>query len=222
MVSAVDNAFPHHQTYVVACPPERGRPDASALALAPRLAALAKAGWMRPLREVVPAVTCTAQASILTGRTPEQHGVVANGWLWRDTGEVRFWQQSNRLIQAEPLYQTARRRATANGKSFRCASSSGGSIRGGGRLDRDAEAVLRGRRQQGLRRPRLAGWVDATPGTPTRAVSLCDVLGADGGLAVYAVDRPLRRRSVARRTADLTLVYLPHLDYDPQRFGRRL
>jgi hypothetical protein len=30
------------------------------LPYAPRLQALAKAGWMRPLREVVPAVTCTA------------------------------------------------------------------------------------------------------------------------------------------------------------------
>src|SRR5262245_30714621 len=80
---------------------------------APRLAALAAAGWVRPLREVVPAVTCTAQASLLTGASPEQHGVVGNGWLFRDTGEVRFWQQSNRLVQAEPLYVTAARRAAA-------------------------------------------------------------------------------------------------------------
>ncbi len=76
---------------------------------------------MRPLREVVPAVTCTAQATLLTGRTPEEHGVVGNGWLWRDTGEIRFWQQSNRLIQAEPLYITARRRAAERGRPFRCA-----------------------------------------------------------------------------------------------------
>src|SRR5438270_5333168 len=78
---------------------------------APRLAALGKAGWLRRLRDVVPAVTCTAQATLLTGQTAERHGIVGNGWLWRDTGEVRFWQQSNRLIQAEPVYQTARRLA---------------------------------------------------------------------------------------------------------------
>src|SRR5438067_13275408 len=77
------------------------------LPYAPRLSALAKAGWQRPLREVVPAVTCTTQATFLTGKTPEQHGIVGNGWLFRDTGEVRFWQQSNRLLQAEPLYQAA-------------------------------------------------------------------------------------------------------------------
>src|SRR6516165_6771565 len=88
---------------------------------APRLQALATAGWVRRLREVLPAVTCTAQATILTGKTPQQHGIVGNGWLWRDTGEVRFWQQSNRLIQAEPLYVTARQRASARGRTFRCA-----------------------------------------------------------------------------------------------------
>src|SRR5437763_4772306 len=91
------------------------------LAHAPRLRALAADGWVRPLREVVPAVTCTAQAALLTGQPAGRHGVVGNGWLFRDTGEVRFWQQSNRLLQAEPLYQAARRRAAEHGRTFRCA-----------------------------------------------------------------------------------------------------
>src|SRR5437879_2700539 len=65
------------------------------LPLAARLHALAQRGWTRPLREVLPAVTCTAQASMLTGTSPRDHGIVGNGWLYRDTMEVRFWQQSN-------------------------------------------------------------------------------------------------------------------------------
>src|SRR5450755_2600765 len=91
------------------------------LPLAPRLNALAQAGWSRPLREVFPAVTCTAQASMLTGQLPQVHGIVGNGWLFRDTMEVRFWQQSNRLVQAESVFATARQRAAARGRSFRCA-----------------------------------------------------------------------------------------------------
>src|SRR5579871_5089107 len=91
------------------------------LPFAPRLQALATADWMRPLREVLPAVTCTAQATLLTGQPPERHGIVGNGWLFRDTGEVRFWQQSNRLLEAEPLYHTARLRAEERGRPFRCA-----------------------------------------------------------------------------------------------------
>ncbi len=42
---------------------------------------------------------------MLTGLTPRDHGVVGNGWYFRDTGEIRFWQQSNHLIQGEKLYQ---------------------------------------------------------------------------------------------------------------------
>src|SRR5216684_3675913 len=91
------------------------------LPLAPRLHALAQAGWSRPLNEVIPAVTCSAQASMLTGKLPQGHGIVGNGWLFRDTMEVRFWQQSNRLLQAEAVYETARRRATGRGRPFRCA-----------------------------------------------------------------------------------------------------
>src|SRR5207248_6857322 len=88
---------------------------------APPLRALADRGWLRPLREVTPAVTCTAQASMLTGTTAEGHGIVGNGWLYRDTGEIRFWQQANRLMQAEPLYATARRRAAERGQAIRSA-----------------------------------------------------------------------------------------------------
>ncbi len=81
----------------------------------------ARPSWLRPLREVLPAVTCTAQAAMLTGAGAERHGIVGNGWLYRDTMEVRYWQQSNRLLQAEPLYRTARRRARERGVRFTCA-----------------------------------------------------------------------------------------------------
>src|SRR5437762_11508015 len=91
------------------------------LAHAPRLRQQAASGWVRSLEEVVPAVTCTAQASILTGRSPQEHGIVGNGWLFRETGEIRFWQQSNALLQAEPIYTTARSRALGRGPPFRAA-----------------------------------------------------------------------------------------------------
>ncbi|MGL6095328.1 MAG: alkaline phosphatase family protein, partial [Fimbriiglobus sp.] len=37
---------------------------------APRLSAVAKRGWVASMREAVPAVTCTAQATMLTGQPP--------------------------------------------------------------------------------------------------------------------------------------------------------
>ena len=41
-----------------------------------------------------PAVTTTAQATYLTGRSPGEHGIVGNGWFEREDAEVRFWKQS--------------------------------------------------------------------------------------------------------------------------------
>ena len=44
---------------------------------APRLKALADSGWSANMPEVLPAVTCTAQATLLTGKLPSEHGIVA-------------------------------------------------------------------------------------------------------------------------------------------------
>ena len=65
-----------------------------------------------------PAVTCTAQSDYLTGRYPGPHGIVGNGWYAREDAEVRFWKQSNRLVQAPKIWDTAR----AADPSFTCAN----------------------------------------------------------------------------------------------------
>jgi predicted AlkP superfamily pyrophosphatase or phosphodiesterase len=51
-------------------------------------------------------VTCTAQANYLTGRTASDHGIVANGWYDRSLSEVHFWKQSNRLVEAPKLFES--------------------------------------------------------------------------------------------------------------------
>jgi predicted AlkP superfamily pyrophosphatase or phosphodiesterase len=71
------------------------------------------------IRAITPAVTCSMQTTYLTGRLPREHGIVGNGWYFRDLGEVMFWRQSNRLVQSEKIWQTARRRDA----SFTCANS---------------------------------------------------------------------------------------------------
>ena len=67
-------------------------------------------GFSRPMQTVLPAVTCSVQATLLTGLMPGQHGIVGNGWYFRELAEVMFWKQANQLITGERLYQTARLR----------------------------------------------------------------------------------------------------------------
>jgi predicted AlkP superfamily pyrophosphatase or phosphodiesterase len=83
----------------------------------PRLAAFAERAGASSYRPAFPALTCTAQASIVTGTCPRDHGIVANGWYDRESAEVRFWKQSNHLVHGEKLWQTLRREIPA----FTCA-----------------------------------------------------------------------------------------------------
>jgi predicted AlkP superfamily pyrophosphatase or phosphodiesterase len=84
----------------------------------PALRALAAAGAVRPLSASFPAVTCPAQTTYLTGLLPRDHGIVGNGWYFRDLSEVLFWRQSNRLVAGERIWDAARLRDPA----FTCAN----------------------------------------------------------------------------------------------------
>src|SRR6187455_61671 len=80
------------------------------LEYAPNLKALAGRGGMRPLRTVAPAVTTTVQSTFVTGALPREHGIVGNGWYFRDLAEIWLWRQSNRLVGGEKLWDAAKRR----------------------------------------------------------------------------------------------------------------
>ena len=74
----------------------------------PHLKALARDGSMAPIRAITPAVTCSAQATYLTGLMPRDHGVVGNGWYFRDLAQVMFWKQSHALMFGERVWDRAR------------------------------------------------------------------------------------------------------------------
>jgi predicted AlkP superfamily pyrophosphatase or phosphodiesterase len=79
----------------------------------PHLSAFARDGAGAALRTITPAVTCSVQATLLTGALPREHGIVGNGWYFRDLEQVFFWRQANRLVTAEKVWETARRRDPA-------------------------------------------------------------------------------------------------------------
>lgn len=187
---------------------------------APRLSRLAADGWCVPFREVLPAVTCTAQATLLTGQMPDVHGVVANGWLFRDTNEVRFWQQSNRLIQAEPLYATARRRAAARGRHLSVAKLFWWFNQGA-----PVNWSVTPKPHYGIDSRKV---FDVLTTPPELGPSLQQQLGPFPFPAFWGPSAGINSTKwIAAAAAvtlldqrpDLTLVYLPHLDYDPQRLG---
>ena len=74
------------------------------LAAMPRLSGLGNAGAVLPLVPSFPCVTCPVQANLTTGVGPETHGVVANGFFWRDRGEVEMWTAWNEVIEAPQIW----------------------------------------------------------------------------------------------------------------------
>jgi predicted AlkP superfamily pyrophosphatase or phosphodiesterase len=77
--------------------------------LVPNIAKLAESGESASLEPVFPAVTCTVQASMLSGKYPRDHGIVANGLYDRDTHSVSFWEQPSSLVRAERAWDISRR-----------------------------------------------------------------------------------------------------------------
>src|SRR5262245_42588955 len=71
---------------------------AADLAVMPTLARLAASGDQMSLVPSFPCVTCPVQANMTTGTTPKDHGVVANGFYWRDKHEVEMWTAWNDCI----------------------------------------------------------------------------------------------------------------------------
>ena len=69
------------------------------------------------IKPMLPAVTTTAQSCYLTGKYPTEHGIVGNGWYDRQDAEVKFWKQSNKLVEAEKIWEAAKRQNPA----FTCA-----------------------------------------------------------------------------------------------------
>jgi predicted AlkP superfamily pyrophosphatase or phosphodiesterase len=182
----------------------------------PNLDRLAGKGFAAPLEPVLPAVTCTAQASILTGTLPRDHGIVANGWYYRDLAEVMFWRQANQLVHGEKVWETAR----LSRPELRCAklfwwynmySSADLSVTlrpmypADGRkipaLYSHPSALHEGLEEELGPFPMFDFW-GPRAGLPSSQWI------ADAAAIVFEGERP-----------ELSLVYLPHLDYNLQRLG---
>jgi len=171
----------------------------------PRIASVGKAA---PLAGPLPMVTSTAQATMLTGAPPSAHGIVGNGWLYRETGEVRFWQQSNRLIEAETVYASRR---------FTCAKMFWWFNQGAG-----VDWYATPKPHYGADGSKAFGIIDATGCELERELGpfpFHSFWGPKAGLPASDWIARASARVMRRHKPDLTLVYLPHLDYDYQRFG---
>ena len=182
----------------------------------PNLQRLALQGGMRPLNTVTPAVTCTAQSTFLTGLLPREHGIVGNGWYFRELAEIWFWRQSNRLVSGEKIWDVARRRDPR----FTCAnlfwwynmySSADIGVTPRPMYPADGRKIPDCYAQPAELRDELTALLGQFP--------LFQFWGPGANIvsSQWIGRCTLHVRRTRRPT--LTLIYLPHLDYNLQRLG---
>ncbi|SFF18196.1 Predicted pyrophosphatase or phosphodiesterase, AlkP superfamily [Sulfitobacter brevis] len=182
----------------------------------PHLKRLAARGAMRPLNTVTPAVTCTAQSTLLTGLPPSGHGAVANGWFFRDLAEVMLWRQPNQLVAGEKVWEAGRSRDPA----FTCAkmfwwynmySTADWSATPRPMYPADGRKIP----DHYAYPAELHDELDAKLGQ----FPLFKFWGPLADITSSAWITKATLHVMETRSPTLTLTYLPHLDYNLQRLG---
>lgn len=180
----------------------------------PSLEELVSGGSVSSLTPPTPAVTCTSQATFLTGKLPHEHGIVGNGWFHRDTREVRFWLQPRDLIEAPTFIDRLRAEGVSVANLFWWFNIGSG-----------ADWSLTPRPEypaDGRKIPCVYGEPPEFPVEMQRKLGrfpLFDFWGPRAGIGStsWIVDSAIS--VIDEQDPDVLLVYLPHLDYDDQRHG---
>lgn len=168
------------------------------------------------IESMLPAVTCSVQATYLTGKMPDEHGIVGNGWYFREMDEIKFWRQSNKLIQAPKIWEQAKE----ENPDFTCAN-----LFWWYNMNSSVDYLVTPRpiyKSDGVKIPDIL----------SKPIELRDELqGRLGQFPLFNFWGPNTTIHSSRWIADsammtddkydptLTLVYLPHLDYNLQRIG---
>lgn len=173
-------------------------------------------GKMAVVQSMLPAVTCSVQSTYLTGVMPNKHGIVGNGWYFRDMDEIKFWRQSNKLVQAPKIWENAKQ----INPEFTCAN-----LFWWYNMNSTVDYLVTPRpiyRADGIKIPDILTW-------PT---GLREDLQSDlGQFPLFSFWGPNTNVSSSKWIAEsavyvqknfnptLSLIYLPHLDYNLQRIG---
>lgn len=168
-------------------------------------------GLAVPLTSTIPAVTCTAQATMLTGVDPCQHGIVGNGWHYRDLNEVWLWRQSQALMQAPHIWHDQPWRVLKHFWWFAMNTGTAATV--------TPRPVYH---QDGRKSPDGYAWPPELKDTLVQRHGDFPLFHFWGSATSIASSRWIAESfttAIDQIHPHLALCYLPHLDYDLQRYG---
>ena len=182
----------------------------------PFLSKWSQQGQINPVVPPLPAVTCSSQSTYLTGKWPSEHGIVGNGWYFRTECEVKFWRQSNKLVQVPKVWDIAKQ----EDPNFTCAN-----MFWWYNMYSSADYSV-------TPRPNYLADGRKMPDIYSHPADLRDSLQASLGIfplfdfwgpktSIKSSEWIAEASIMTDKKYDptLTLIYLPHLDYNMQRYG---
>ena len=172
----------------------------------------------KTINSAFPAVTCTAQANMLTGSHPSEHGAVANGWYFKDLSEIWLWRQSCNLIKTPKpnIFEKWKKKYP---------ESSVHQLFWWWNLPSFADFSITPRPtyfSDGRKKPDVHCWPPKLHDKLSRQLGTFPLFefwgpGANINSTQWIIDATIQQLNDYED--GLFLSYLPHLDYDLQRFG---
>ena len=167
-----------------------------------------------PSPSVFPAVTCVAQASLRTGLSPEEHGIVSNGWWSEELRRPFFWEQSAKIVKGRRIWEDRRAAGGTVGLFFFQQS-----------LGEAADVII----SPAPIHKHGGGMIMSSYTKPTGMVEIIEKL--HGRFPLWRYWGPLASPKVGRacisyfeamtnaHDVDEAYLYLPTLDYAAQKYG---
>jgi len=171
---------------------------------------------LKPLSGVFPSVTTSAQTAMLTGKDAQEHGIVGNGWYFYEHAEIGFWKQANYLVQSPQVWQVLKEK----NENFTCAnsfwwynmySSVDFSITPRPHYPADGRKI-----------PDLYSFPSDMHQTIEEKLGKFPFFNFWGPKAGIEASQWIAAAAVElqkKNNPNLHLIYLPHLDYNLQKFG---
>jgi predicted AlkP superfamily pyrophosphatase or phosphodiesterase len=168
-----------------------------------------------PMKTIFPALTSPVQASFRTGLEPEKHKIFLNGFFSRELRKTFFWEQSSKLYSGERIWE-----------KFRAGGHKVAQICWQQSLGTDSDVIIS---PSPIHKHHGGMIQDCYSSPPELYREICSDIGADFNLYNYwgpftskkSTEWIVNATSIVmqKQMASLVLTYLPHLDYDLQRYG---
>ena len=181
----------------------------------PHMASLLSQGRLFQMKPVFPPVTLPVQASLTTGKHPEEHGIVANGFYFPENFQVAFWEQAASLVQTERIWDSLKSKDPSLKTAILFFQNA---------LYSSSDVIITPRpmhTEEGL-----IQWCYSKPvgfyEEICRQIGEFNLFHFWGPMASIESSRWIAKAAVEtmdRVRPNLMFVYLPHLDYCSQKYG---